>query len=924
MKLRNKVLLIFSLGLIGLSVSFYAVSRILLLRSYATLEEDQTKRDVRRALDFLDNELDTLNTQARDYAQWDDTYEFAANRNEDYIESNFPEDGSTPLYLKLNLLAIVNSANQLVFTQGVDLNTETAVPLSQDFLTQFSAYIPLLNQKELNGSSQGIVTLSEGPMLVASRPIVTSDAKGPVRGVVVMGRYLNEEEIQRWQELTGSSNLAIEQFNAQQLPADFEVARQALTEEEIPIFVRPLSGDKIAGYAIVKDISGKPTLLLRVSEPRAIFAQGQTSLDYLVLAILVTGGVFGAIALLLLEKSILSRLGYLDRSVRKIGTSGILSERISLPGKDELSNLANTLNATWEQLERSQQALNENAEQLQYQNLVIAALSRNEALTRGDVQQAAKAFTETASETLNVERVSVWLYNQKQTELTCIDLYERISGKHSSGIKLSRVNFPKYFEALNRNLPIVADDALSDPRLQEFSNSYLLPLQISSLLDFPVQIAGHAVGVVRCERLGTQSSAPKGAECTPACRLESNSSRVGGSGGAFSQAQHRWTGTEQSFISSIANLVALAWDNETLQTEVEHLLDVVSSLEEGDFRVNARVSDRATGLVADTLNRLIEELVRVLGQVLGTAQKVSIGSKYLEQMANRVATNADRQAESVSQVLNLTEQVEDAALHSSQQVQATNQSLEAVRVTVERGKVAIATLTKGINVLQQNTNRIVRQMKNLGEFVSLAEQFVQEQSQIASETQVLALNASLVAARASEQQDPRQFMLVAREFESIAAQVSALAKQTNDRLVILEQRSQQMHSVVSTIDEDVQNLSGLAIAFTRGVEQSSQEFDKVEIVTQEAVKAGETVAGSSQKILDAARSTAEAMRNIAALARQTAQLTQNTKDQSEAMGYLSAQLLSRIEFFRLPATNISEQDTIPERIDLSSVEELIT
>ena len=906
MKLRNKVLLIFSLGLIGLSVGFYTVSRILLLRSYATLEEDQTKRDVRRALDFLDNELDTLNTQARDYAQWDDTYEFAANRNEDYIESNFPEDGSTPLYLKLNLLAIVNSANQLVFTQGADLNTETAVPLSQDFLTEFSAYIPLLNQTELNGSSQGIVTLSESPMLVASRPIVTSDAKGPVRGVVVMGRYLNEEEIQRWQELTGSSNLAIEQFDAKQLPADFEVARQALTEEEIPIFVRPLSGDKIAGYAIVKDISGKPTLLLRVSEPRAIFAQGQTSLDYLVLAILVTGGVFGAIALLLLEKSILSRLGYLDRSVRKIGTSGILSERISLPGKDELSNLANTLNATWEQLERSQKALNENAEQLQYQNLVIAALSRNEALTRGDVQQAAKAFTETASETLNVERVSVWLYNQKQTELTCIDLYERMSGKHSSGIKLSRVNFPKYFEALNRNLPIVADDALSDPRLQEFSNSYLLPLQISSLLDFPVQIAGHAVGVVRCERLGTQSSAPKG------------------SGGYFEQAQHRWTGTEQSFISSIANLVALAWDNETLQTEVEHLLDVVSSLEEGDFRVNARVSDRATGLVADTLNRLIEELVRVLGQVLGTAQKVSIGSKYLEQMANRVATNADRQAESVSQVLNLTEQVEDATLHSSQQVQATSQSLEAVRVTVERGKVAIATLTKGINVLQQNTNRIVRQMKNLGEFVELAEQFVQEQSQIASQTQVLALNASLVAARASEQQDPRQFMLVAREFESIAAQVSALAKQTNDRLVILEQRSQQMHSVVSTIDEDVQNLSGLAIAFTRGVEQSSQEFDKVEIVTQEAVKAGETVAGSSQKILDAARSTAEAMRNIAALARQTAQLTQNTKDQSEAMGYLSAQLLSRIEFFRLPATNISEQDTIPERIDLSSVEELIT
>lgn len=911
MKLRNKVLLIFSLGLIGLSVGFYAVSRILLLRSYATLEKQQTQRDVRRVLDFLNNELNTLNRQARDYGQWDDTYEFVANRNQDYVESNFPDDGSTPLYLNLNLLAIVNSANQIVFTQSVDLNSEKPVPISQDFLSEFSSYLPWLNQTELNNSSQGIITFSENPMLVASRSIVTSNERGPVRGVVVMGRYLNQEEIQRWQELTGSSNLAIEPFNGQQLSSDFQVARQALTAREEPIFVRPLSADKIAGYAILKDISGKPTLLLRVSEPRSIFAQGQASLDYLILAILVTGTVFGAIALLLLEKSILSRLGYLDRSVRKIGNSGILSERISLAGEDELSNLANTLNDTWEQLERSQKALNENAEQLQYQNLVIAALSRNEALTRGDVRQAARAFTEAASETLNVERVSVWLYNKQQTELTCIDLYESMTGKHSSGRKLLRSDFPKYFEALNRNLPIVADDALNDFRMQEFLNSYSLPLQIAAILDFPVQIAGHTVGVVRCERVGTQSSAR-----TPDLAGTDRTSSGGGK-----QAQHQWTGTEQSFISSIANLVALAWDNETLQTEVEHLLDVVSSLEEGDFSINARVSDRATGLVADTLNRLIEELVRVLGQVLGTAQKVSRGSKYLAQMANQVANNAERQAESVSQVLNLTEQVETAALHSTQQVQTTNQSLETVQVTVERGKVAIATLTEGIKVLQQNTNQIVRQMKNLEEFVQLAEQFVREQSQIAAQTQVLALNASLVANRASEQQDPRQFRLVAREFESIAAQVSTLAKQTNDRLVILEQRSQQMQSVVSVIDRDVQNLSGLAIGFTQGVEQSSQAFNNVEIVTRETVRAGETVASSSQKILDAARSTAEAMRKIAALARQTAQLTQNTQERSEAMGHLSAQLLSRIEFFRLPATNRSKQDTISERIDLSSVEQ---
>lgn len=358
-------------------------------------------------------------------------------------------------------------------------------------------------------------------------------------------------------------------------------------------------------------------------------------------------------------------------------------------------------------------------------------------------------------------------------------------------------------------------------------------------------------------------------------------------------------------------------EGKALQDEVGQLLDIVAAVEEGDFTVQASVSDRITGLVADTFNRLIEELAKVLGQVVEASRQVSVGAENLEQIANTVATNADLQAQEVEKVLQLSEQVEQAAEGASQQIQTSNQSLLALDRTVEDGQMAISALTQGTEVLRQGTDRIVQQMKTLGEFIGLTEQLVQDQNQIATQTQVLALNASLVAARASEQQNPRQFAVAAKEFEAIADQVSKLAQQTNDGLSLLERRTTQIQNVVATVDSEIQNLGGLVGGFTQGVQQSTEAFKNVQAVTASTVEAGEAVAQSSQAIINTVQTTTTTMRGIAELAQRTVQLTQNTRIQSEAMGQLSTQLLERVEFFRLPAQAIKPQ----EPVDLSEAEE---
>jgi methyl-accepting chemotaxis protein PixJ len=337
-----------------------------------------------------------------------------------------------------------------------------------------------------------------------------------------------------------------------------------------------------------------------------------------------------------------------------------------------------------------------------------------------------------------------------------------------------------------------------------------------------------------------------------------------------------------------------------LQGDIAQLLDVVSAVEEGNLTVQAPVSDRVTGLVSDTLNRLIEELAGVMAQVSSAARNVSSNSQTMKDIAGTVAENADRQAESVSEVLGLSSQVERSAQATVEELQHSNRILLSLMEKVKEGQGAINSLTQGTTTLQQGTEQIIQQMKTLGEFIGLTEQLVQDQNQIAAQTQILALNASLVAARSAEQKDPAKFATAAQEFEAIANQVSQLAQQTNQDLANLEQRTAQIQKVLVSVDTEVQGLGSLVSGFAESVERSNLAFNSVQAVTTTVVQTSEQVADSSQDIIDNARSTADAVKAIVQLAQKTADLTLNARQQSESMGQLSTQLLQRVEFFRLP------------------------
>lgn len=363
-----------------------------------------------------------------------------------------------------------------------------------------------------------------------------------------------------------------------------------------------------------------------------------------------------------------------------------------------------------------------------------------------------------------------------------------------------------------------------------------------------------------------------------------------------------------------------AQESELLQNDIAAVLDVLADLESGDFTVEAEVNDRVTGLVADTLNRLIEQLTATLSQVTETATITATSSNDVKLYAEQVASDIDEQTQGVNQMFELTETVWQSAHQAIEKIEDTQKILSEVKVSVNQGQGAINEMNQGIDVLQTGSDRMVQKIKTLGEFVSLADQFVQEQNQTAAMTQVLALNASLVAAKAAEQRDPDQFQKVAREFESIANQVQQLAQQTNTGLESLHKRTTKIHGVVSDVDREVQGLNSLVSNFSQGVAKSTQAFSEVQTKTIEVEASGQAVEQGNTRIVQAAENTRTALQDIFTQATRTTERMQSTLSRSIEMRTIASKLIDSVRVFTLPQHQ--ESLTMSDPVAESEVEEM--
>jgi len=341
LNIRVKTIVILALiCAVGVGI-LYITSQIILLNSFARIEEQNTKENAQRVVNAFSSEISALDTlNANGWASWNSTYKFIVNNNTAYIESNlvnedFQEAG-------INCMLFINTSGLLVYGKAFDLQNDTQTPLPPDLVGLVASHPLLWSFNSTSSYTDGIILLSEGPMLISSEPILTSEGLGPIHGALIMGEYITQDKLN---EISSEVQLplTLETFNNPELPPDFQLARSSLSNQT-PIFVKPLNGSLIAGYALLNDVFHNPALIIRADVPRTIYAQGQTTINYFMLSSVLLIVALVSIVMILLEKTVLSRLASLSKKVSSIGKTEQPSARVPTQGNDEITRLSESIN----------------------------------------------------------------------------------------------------------------------------------------------------------------------------------------------------------------------------------------------------------------------------------------------------------------------------------------------------------------------------------------------------------------------------------------------------------------------------------------------------------------------------------------------------------------------------------------------------
>ncbi|EAR61894.1 sensor domain-containing phosphodiesterase [Neptuniibacter caesariensis] len=117
-----------------------------------------------------------------------------------------------------------------------------------------------------------------------------------------------------------------------------------------------------------------------------------------------------------------------------------------------------------------------------------------------------KRIVKACAKQLNVSRVSVWKLDNHRGCITCEVLYILDEDRYYFGVELFEKDFPAYFRAIRESRLINADNAITDDRTCEFSEPYLIPNAICSMLDAPIFSEGELRGVVCLEQIDQQRS----------------------------------------------------------------------------------------------------------------------------------------------------------------------------------------------------------------------------------------------------------------------------------------------------------------------------------------------------------------------------------------------------------------------------------
>ena len=347
-----------------------------------------------------------------------------------------------------------------------------------------------------------------------------------------------------------------------------------------------------------------------------------------------------------------------------------------------------------------------------------------------------------------------------------------------------------------------------------------------------------------------------------------------------------------SLIAVLFGCIVSLFLTRAITGPVRKTADFAAVMAGGDFTRQLDIPQGdEIGIMANSLNRMVNELGSMIREVIAGVETLSRSSADLTDVSTQLTSVAHDTSEKADSVAASAEEM-------STNIQSVSAAMEQSSSNV--GMVASATdeMTATVNEIAMNaekaraiTDNAVKQsqatsqkMASLGESATKIGKVTETITDISEQTNLLALNATIEAARAGE---------AGKGFAVVANEIKELAKQTAVATVDIKQQISEMQQTTSSTITDIEKISSV-------IQQINEMIATIATAVEEQSATTVEIAGN---ISQAAQGIGEVNENVAqstlvvtGITKEIADINQQSSSVEEGSGkvHASAQSLAEL------------------------------
>lgn len=260
-----------SIGIaLGMIILLAVIILVVMIEGFKKLEQEDGMQNIKRANESYNFIIENYEKKIIDWAEWDDTYKFIDDLNEEYIESNLVAETLSNIHVdEILFFDLQGKLKYAVATPEIVAKESNDFP--EDVKDLLVGNMAMFDELKSNNISSGLIKTKNGILLYSAHAILKSDGSGVPNGHMLFGRYMDD-----W--------ITEDMSNMVQLPISIHTNNSDKASKDIPLDVE---GNYLYGHYWIPIVNSSDDIVFHLKMNRSVWNTGVKNTSYLLISIIV-------------------------------------------------------------------------------------------------------------------------------------------------------------------------------------------------------------------------------------------------------------------------------------------------------------------------------------------------------------------------------------------------------------------------------------------------------------------------------------------------------------------------------------------------------------------------------------------------------------------------------------------------------------